>query len=206
MPATLDIGALLLSGGNSTRMGFPKAFLRQNGQTLCEKLLSAYLEAGVSRPVLVLNARLCNSDWRRSADAVKNRTLLVKNDFPERGRSYSLKIGLEKISTQTGCFIHNIDNPGLDANLIHNMVQALKPKAYVVPVYQGQSGHPVLIGATPLQHLRQLRSRDWILKDELKHFEKITVDAGQTNVLYNLNTMHDWLDFLISQKKLEPLF
>lgn len=202
MSAILDIGALILSGGNSSRMGFPKASLPLNGITLCENLLSAYLAAGVTKPVLVLNTQLYDTRWCYLPDGIKKQVLLVKNDFPERGRTYSLKIGLKRLPAKGGCFIHNIDNPGLNATLIHSMTQALKPEVFVVPVYQGQNGHPVLIGATLVNAFQQLQSANWILRDELKKYEKITVDAGQTNVLFNLNTPQDWSNFLHAQNKL----
>ncbi|MDO8367276.1 MAG: XdhC family protein [Saprospiraceae bacterium] len=202
MTANHDIGALILSGGNSSRMGFPKAFLRLDGQTLSEKLLSVYRAAGVVKSVLVLNAGLYTEAWRSTLDKLSEKALLVKNDFPERDRAYSLQIGLENLSAETGCFIHNVDNPALDARLVSNMVQALKTDRYVVPAYKGQNGHPVLVGSTVLQHLKSLRSADWVLRDELKRFEKTTVDAGATNVLHNLNTKRDWSEFVLSQKQI----
>jgi xanthine dehydrogenase accessory factor len=200
MTNNLDIGALILSGGSSSRMGFPKAFLQLNGQTLSEKLLSIYRSAGVLKSVLVLNAGLYTKEWRATLDNLSEKTLLVKNDFPERDRAYSLQIGLENLKVEGGCFIHNIDNPALDTALISNMVGVLNPEQYVVPAFKGENGHPVLIGPRILEHLRSLRSGTWILRDELKRFEKITVDAGATNVMHNLNTKQDWAAYLLSEK------
>ncbi len=199
MKVNQDIGALILSGGNSSRMGYPKAFLRLDGQTLSEKLLSVYQAAGIVKPVLVLNACLYTDEWQPTLDNLSEKALLVKNDFPNRDRTYSIQIGLENLQAKTGCFIQNIDNPAIDVTLVGNMVQALKPDGYVVPAYHGQNGHPVLVGSTVLAHLKSFRSADWILREELKNFEKTTIDSSTTNVLYNLNTQRDWSEFVLQE-------
>ena len=72
------------------------------------------------------------------------------------------------------------------------MIAARDENAYVVPANHGASGHPILIGKKIIEHLAVLRSSKWILKDELKKFKKIIIDAPDNNVLLNLNTEKDW--------------
>ena len=46
------LGWIILSGGNSSRMNSPKAFLSIKGITLIEKLCNAYLNAGIIKPII----------------------------------------------------------------------------------------------------------------------------------------------------------
>lgn len=190
-----NIGAIVLCGGESHRMGFPKAFLKTGEHTLLEKITTCYQTAGIEKPVIVLNHRFFVDPWLPVINKVSEKSVVFKNQFPEKGRTFSIKSGLELMNEKSCCFIQNIDNPDISDKLLKKMICVCKADSYVVPTYKDKSGHPVLIGKSIMSHLSKLNSDSWILKDELKKFKKITVDAQENNVLLNLNTEKDWLEY-----------
>lgn len=192
MPAKKDIGAIVLCGGESRRMGSPKAFLKINEHTLLENTTIIYLAAGIEQPVIILNHRFFIDPWLPVINKIAEKSVVLKNQFPEEGRTFSIKLGLELMNKKSYCFIQNIDNPDISYKLLHKMIDASNTDSYIVPTYKGKSGHPVLISKTIMLHLSELKSDKWILKDELKKFKQITVHAEENNVLLNLNTEADW--------------
>ncbi len=183
---------IILSGGNSSRMNYPKAFLSIGKKTLAESLSSIYFELGIQKPIIVLNSILYNEKWAETISRLSVNNTVLKNKFTELGRSYSISLGLKEVKDEQGCFIQNIDNPDISAALLNNMVANLKDDSYVVPANNGINGHPILLGKNVINHLKNLQNNDWILKEELKKFKKIQVEAPENKVLLNLNTEADW--------------
>ena len=183
---------IILSGGNSSRMNYPKAFLSIGKKTLAEHLSSIYIDFGIQKPIIVLNSILYKEEWADIIAKLSINNTALKNNFTELGRSYSTSLGLKEVKDEQGCFIQNIDNPDINAGLLNNMVANLKDDSYVVPANNGINGHPILLGRDIINHLKNLQGNEWILKDELKKFNRIQVEATENNVLLNLNTEADW--------------
>ncbi len=190
---------LILSGGNSSRMNSPKAFLSIKGISLVETLCNTYIFAEINHPIIVFNHTLFQNKWKDKMKAIKSKTIILKNDFPEKGRTYSIQLGLSKIANNSNCFIQNIDNPEINVELLHKMSSIIEDNSFVVPVKDEHGGHPILLGKNIVNHLKNLTSDNWILKDELKLFKRLEVDAGETNVLLNLNTPDDWNNYIESK-------
>ena len=57
MPRETRVAAILLAGGESSRMGAPKPLLEWNGQTLIEYQLGQLKEAGIEVTIVVLGHR-----------------------------------------------------------------------------------------------------------------------------------------------------
>lgn len=193
-----SIGVIILSGGNSSRMHCPKAFLSLGNVSLIEKISNIYLKSNIERSVIILNHLLFSDGWKKIINQLSKKNILIKNKFPEFGRSYSIQLGLKGLKNISMCFIQNVDSPGISPQLLKKMVSVLKTNSYVVPTYRGKSGHPVLIGETIIKHLASLETNEWILKEELKKFERIEVESNKDNVLLNLNTQAEWQHYLES--------
>jgi CTP:molybdopterin cytidylyltransferase MocA len=87
-------GVLILAGGKSERMIFPKAYLLFNGKTFLKKIIEEYYEAGIKNIYVVLNDDFCNGEWEKYIDEVKSIVTIIKNPNPELGRFHSLKLGI----------------------------------------------------------------------------------------------------------------
>lgn len=187
-----EIGIIILCGGESSRMNLPKAFLEIEGITLLEKITNIYCSAKFLNPVIVLNHKFFVKPWLDTINKLSIKSVVLKNQFPDLGRAHSIRLGLYLKKDKTFCFIQNIDNPDISIDLLNKMIAARDEEGYVVPMNNGISGHPILIGKKIIEHLAGLKSSTWVLKDELKKFKRITIDAPDNNVLLNLNTEKDW--------------
>ena len=74
------IGLLILAGGMSERMKYPKPWLPFNEvQSFLDKIVDEYNEFGVDQTVLVMNEKFCESPWQeRLSHLEKNLTLVKK--------------------------------------------------------------------------------------------------------------------------------
>lgn len=176
-------------------MAYPKPFLRIGKKLLVEKIIDAYLSEGII-PVVALNAFLFESEFQPLTDRLKDRCKLVKNENTSFGRSYSIKLGLENLTSEKCCFIHNVDNPEVDGELLRRMLSSLKKGTYVVPCCNDRSGHPLLLDYLIMDKLKSLPDTGWILHEELAPFRRIKVPAGNNNVILNLNTPADYADYI----------
>lgn len=189
---------IILSGGNSVRMNSPKALLSFKGITLIEALCMTYISAGIIKPIIVFNHHLFQYNLEETIQSIFSKVKIIKNLFPDKGRTFSIQLGLSELGTNSVCFIQNIDNPEISVELIKKMLKAIEDDGFVVPVKNGRRGHPILLGKNIVNHLKNKKLDNWILRDELKSFKKIEIEAGETNVLLNLNTPLDWENYLES--------
>src|ERR1017187_6340720 len=75
-------GAIILSGGKSERMNYPKAFLEIHGVTFLQKLANTYNKE-VSEIVVVLNQELSESKWKKKIEAIDKTCKIVLNHRSE---------------------------------------------------------------------------------------------------------------------------
>src|SRR5450755_2009450 len=143
------LAAVILSGGSSQRMGSPKALLPYQGRPFLEHLLEVTLHPKIAarRVVLGAHAELIADAVRLAPDEV------VINDEWENGQLSSIQAGVRSLPAGTdGIILCLIDHPLISANLVHDLIerfyfaQAARP-LIVLPLYQGQRGHPVIFSA-----------------------------------------------------------
>ncbi len=187
-----EIGVLILAGGKSERMLFPKPFLLYEGKTFLRKIVDEYRSAGVNNIFLVLNKDLCFGRWEKDVSQIKPFVTIIQNADSELGRTHSLKIGIERMLNFDFCFIQNIDNPNISEKLIGDMIQFRNKKDYISPVYNGKSGHPVLVSKKIVQHLNRLHDENFNLRNILAGYSKQTIEVNNSDILANVNTVEDY--------------
>lgn len=193
-------GVIILVGGKSQRMNFPKAYLIYNGKTFLEKIVDEYYQSGIKNIFVVLNEDFCNGEWTEYIDQVKSKITLIKNPNPDFGRFHSLKLGIKKMLNDSAhltggkefCFIQNIDNPFVNKELIKNLMEFKNPAGYTSPVFMGRNGHPVLISKKIIQHINTLPDGDFNLRSVLTCFPKHEVPVDNNDILVNINTADDY--------------
>lgn len=185
--------AVILSAGRSLRMGRPKMMLPfDDSRTFLDVITERYSHFGCREIVLVVNAE--NSPLANSVVA-KKRVSVAVNTHPEWQRFYSVQVGLKAMKEENPVFIHNIDNPFVDGELLQKMGAVLPVKGYVVPVFQGRGGHPVLLSAEVARQIVASPDPFVNLKMFLKSFGRVEVESENDNVLVNINTMQEYLKF-----------
>ena len=177
---------LIPAAGLSVRMGKEKALLHyREGTSFADEIIGCYKYAGADPIVLVLHE---NFDISR---LTSSGFLAVINRDVSLGRSWSVLIGLQQIPEGNSCFIHNIDNPFVETGILWKMADVAEEEKYVVPVYNGKGGHPVLLGSKVVEYFRK-RSSLFDFRKELKNFTRKEVEVTDKSILWNINTPFDY--------------
>ncbi|MCK9424032.1 MAG: NTP transferase domain-containing protein [Bacteroidales bacterium] len=188
----IPVSALIPAAGKSDRMGSEKALLPfLNGSTFAGHLINTYLDFGCKPIVLVHNERLDLSQIKSGF------FVTVINENQERGRSWSIHLGLQQIPEGLACFLQNIDNPFVQPDLLNEMIEKVTPDGYVLPVFQGRGGHPVLLGHKAASFFRN-RERIGDFRESLKNFERQEVRSSSDKILWNINTREDYRNVMLN--------
>jgi molybdenum cofactor cytidylyltransferase len=139
------IAAVVLSAGESSRMGRPKALLPIDGQTFVERIVTVLKECNVGRVIVVLGHD-ADEMTRRIANLPVE--ILVNPDY-RQGQLSSLQVAVRHLQTDDRCdgmLVHLVDHPYLSKQLVDVMVQRFyeSKMLIVVPRFQGKRGHPVI--------------------------------------------------------------
>jgi molybdenum cofactor cytidylyltransferase len=137
--------AVILSAGESSRMGRPKALLPIDGQTFIEKIVGALARTRVGKIIVVLG---------HDAETLKRRlehlavAFLVNADY-KSGQLSSLQSAVRQLQSDRECdgmLVHLVDHPYISSTLVDIMIERFyaSNKLIVVPRCQGKRGHPVI--------------------------------------------------------------
>jgi molybdenum cofactor cytidylyltransferase len=142
------IVAVILSAGESSRMGRPKALLPIDGVRFIDKIVTTLKTTHVGRIVVVLGHNITELRQKISDLPVD---LVINPDY-KRGQLTSLLAAIRSIEAGNnaervdGILVHLVDHPYIDANLVNLMIDRFyeSKKLIVVPRYQNRRGHPVI--------------------------------------------------------------
>lgn len=146
------LAAVILSGGASRRMGFPKALLSYQGRPFLEHLLDVTHHPKIStrRVVLGADAEPIAKEIHLSADEI-----VINNEW-EKGQLSSIHAALRSLPPQTdGILLLLIDHPLISSALVGELIEAFysSKKPIVLPVYEGRRGHPLIFGSSLFSEL-----------------------------------------------------
>lgn len=184
----MKTGVVILSAGKSQRMGRHKAFLRWNKQyTFIEKIVETYIEAGLTNIVIVANKdnrSLLVDLFNRWQNTIK----VIVNEKEDSARMDSIKLGLSVLESFSWIFIQDVDRPFVSSALLIDMQRLITKGTYVAPVFNGESGHPILISQLIINHIINQPINDLTLRDILKGYNKVCCNWNHAEVLINLNS------------------
>jgi molybdenum cofactor cytidylyltransferase len=179
------IVAVILSAGESSRMGQPKALLPIDGVRFVEKIVSALKSTDVGNIIVVLGH---NAEEMRQKISDLPVTILINHDY-KQGQLSSLQVAIRHLESSSegspvdGILVHLVDHPYISAKLVDLMIKRFyeTKKLIVVPRFQGRRGHPVIFartlfsellaagpdqGAKPVVHARRDETLEIDTKDE----------------------------------------
>lgn len=137
----LKVGAVILAAGTSRRYGSPKQLVVIDGRTLLEHAIDAAVEAKL-RPVVAVVPVWLSRPASLSADWMR----WIRNPFPERGMSLSLRLGLEALGDDVeAAVILLADQPRIPASTIDVVLAARGQRPLVAARADGILAPPVLI-------------------------------------------------------------
>jgi CTP:molybdopterin cytidylyltransferase MocA len=195
---------VLLAGGKSERMGFPKGLLVYNHTVWIIEQLNRIANSSITTVYIGLGH--CCEDyfsvvpWFKDAQTrfVKYNDLKIKvvvNDTPKNGSFSTLQAVLAQIPKKQAVLIQPIDVPLLNTAELENIIAT--SNAIVQPQFEGKNGHPIQLLPKFWNPLLKLDLMDessrldlQIKKKNPKHCSVIAVQ--DSSVVFNLNTPEDW--------------
>lgn len=147
--------AILLAGGESSRMGTPKPLLDWGGHTLIEYQIAQLREGGADKVIVVLGHRadeILPFVHQAGAQA-------IINELYSEGRASSVRVAAGALPEDTGAVVVlNVDQPRpawVTSRLLdeHRHERPL----ITVPAFEGKRGHPVVLDARLAPELREVR-------------------------------------------------
>jgi molybdenum cofactor cytidylyltransferase len=191
----ITAAAIILAAGDSSRMGKPKALIDWHGRPLIEHVLATAREAGCSKLFAILG---------KDADAIKRGakldgvTVLV-NPHPEQGQVSSTRLGMENLDFSTDCcIVWPVDCPLVKATDVRALIDTYaKTRAslmrILMPVHNGQRGHPMLVGIgfrQPFMELKEGETARKVIEDN--HTQVREVPSDNPGVLVDIDTPEEY--------------
>jgi len=183
---------IILSAGNSLRMGNHKALLKFDAEkTFIEKITETYKLAGIEQVIVVVNSELFKL-ISESSLALSRKVKLVVNEKPELGRFYSLQTGVKLIPTGNYCFFQNIDNPFTTQAMLRELILHKNEAEVIMPTFKDKAGHPVLFNPLIAQKISSEKDNDLRIDHFLKKFKIKYIESFDNNILININTLKQY--------------
>ena len=132
------VAGLVLAAGQGRRYGRPKALVELDGERLVDRAVRIAGDGGCAPVVVVAGA----------APMVVAGAIVVDNPGWAAGMGSSLRAGLAALpESASGVVVLLVDTPWLDPEAVRRLITAHSRGAELaVATYDGERGHPVLIG------------------------------------------------------------
>jgi len=184
--------AILLAGGESSRMGRPKPLLVWGNETLIEYQVRQLHEAGCDPVIVVLGA---NEDAVRPL-ARQAGARAVVNELYSEGRASSVRVGAGALGEDVeAAVVLSVDQPR-PAAVHKRLLSALAEsgKKIATPVHAGKRGHPVVFTAGLFPELREVREKTEGMRAVMDRHAGNTLDVefDSTVVLLDMNRPEDY--------------
>lgn len=199
MGRALSRCGVILAAGESSRMGRDKALLpwppHAGESAVAGTFLSAAIELFIPYVDVVLV--VAGKNERALMPIVyANGASLVVNPDPERGQFSSLQSGLQEVLSrgQDAALITLVDRPPAKPATIEALDEAFdhalrEGKWAAVPEYQGNHGHPILIGREMIEAFLKAPPSSSAREVEHAHQDKIAyVAVEDLQVVANVDT------------------
>jgi molybdenum cofactor cytidylyltransferase len=183
------LAAVILSGGESRRMGSPKALIPYRGRTFLQHLLDAACHPKLAPVLVVLGP---HADQIRKEVPLDPANVVINQNW-KLGQLSSIQAALRHLATNQeidGIMLFLIDHPLISSVLVEQLIAKFyrMGKPIVVPTFQGKRGHPVIFARTLFKELlaapleKGARVVVWNHADEV-----LTVPTDEEGIVMNLN-------------------
>ncbi len=189
-----NCSAIILAAGNSIRMGEDKAFLifdSVKNTTFIEHIFNVFISFKCKKIIFVLNSKTIEKARKIIPDAV-----CIENKNPDEGRFHSIKLGTEHALDSEFAFIHNVDNPFVNQNILNKLWEKRNKNAYISPKYENKGGHPILLPKKILTNIQSENTKNQNFRTFLQPFDVIHVLLDEQSILFNINTKENYNNFI----------
>jgi molybdenum cofactor cytidylyltransferase len=188
---TMIVG-IILSAGESKRMGTPKQLLPWGKTIILQQVIENAQNSRLDKILLVLGSR---ADEIAAKIKVAPTTKIVTNQDYKEGMSSSVKCGVKNAPTETEAYMLLLgDQPFISPEIINTVLAGYKKSKHgiVIPVYDGKHGHPVIFNVKYKQELLAIGDRGAKVITEKHAGEIMEVTVNASEVLTDIDTPQDY--------------
>ena len=185
------IFAVILAAGSSRRLGVNKLLVKIDGQSVIQRSVAPFIAKEIEKVVVVTG-----SGDERLAEELRGLAPveIVPNPHRLEGMSSSVKAALPFIGGADGVFFHLGDKPFVRREQVGAMLDRFLRDAphLLIPRFQGQKGHPVLMSAARYLPEMGLLEGDKGLREIIeKHPEDVVFMDGDEGNTFDIDTVQD---------------
>ena len=148
MNQQINLTALILAAGSSSRMGRFKPLLNYKGTTFIESIITNV--STVCQNIAIVtgcNSAELTSFIKEKYDLQKMNLSVVYNQEFEKGMFSSLKRGVEEIKNSRFVLYHLVDQPNLPQSFYKKFTLNIKHEYdWIQPRFNNFKGHPIIFG------------------------------------------------------------
>jgi molybdenum cofactor cytidylyltransferase len=186
------LSAILLSAGESKRMGKPKQLMPLGSGTILEQAIDNLLNSVVDEIIVVLGHKAEEVIKTIAAKPVK----IIFNPNYSQGMSTSIIAGLILVDPQSQAVMLALgDQPLVDGQTINKLIEEFHnhDKGIVIPTYQSRRGHPIIFDIKYKPELLELEG-DIGGREIIKHHpdDVLEVAVDSESVITDIDTRDDY--------------
>jgi molybdenum cofactor cytidylyltransferase len=188
------IAAVVLSAGESSRMGQPKALLPIGDMTFLQRIVAVLKSTRVGKIIVVIG-----HDAERMKGKIDHLPVeILVNPQYKLGQLSSLHVAIRVLLSDANCdamLVHLVDHPYIDAELVDRMIEGFyrSGKSIVVPRYQGKRGHPVILSRKLFDELLSAPIEQGAKAVVNAHREEtLEIDADDEGVTIDIDTPDEY--------------
>lgn len=178
----MNVRAVILAAGTSSRMGAQKLLMPYRGRMMIECAIEA---ARAWRPLVVAGQEVAQALGSRGDID------LIVNEEPQRGMAHSLQLADAELPRNEALIVLLADKPLINEALIRRVCDALGGADVCYPVHEisGEPGHPVVFSSRAREKIQGLPDGDTLreLRDD-SSLERVTVPVADRGAFYDVDT------------------
>jgi len=190
------ITCIVLAAGESKRFdGNKLLFEIKPNVTVIEFLLKSIIASKVDRTIVVLGheADLVGKMVLRLNDA--SLQTVVNPDYRIGGMSSSVRQGVEEVLDSHAIIITPADIPFIPSKVFNQLIAYYynhNPRL-IIPIYQNQKGHPILISSELFSHVRKISEEKRGMKEIITRFSEdiVFVPTESPEILQDVDKYED---------------
>lgn len=188
----MEIVAVVLAAGASSRMGRPKMLLPLGDQTVIERVIASVTASSVAHTVVVLGY-----GWTSIYQHIEHLPVeVIVNPRPERGMVSSAQWAVAQMNQSADGILFVLGDQPLIPTAVHETVIdtfRYYPDGIIAPTHQGKRGHPVLFSSRFRQEILSLptdRGLNSLLHAYPESVKEVAVDTD--TILWQINTPEEY--------------
>ena len=183
---------IILSAGESKRMGTPKQLLPWGKNIILQQVIDNAATSRLGKILLVLGA---HADEIAGKITISSKTNIVVNHDFKDGMASSVKYGIKNAPSDTEAYMLLLgDQPFISSGIIDQLLDVYRTGKHgiIIPVYQGKRGHPVIFDAKYKKELLSIgdQGAKAVVNNHIPDIFEVNVET--VDILTDIDTPQDY--------------